>query len=151
MAGVLLQLTLQGMDEARAALARLSALDLENTAFAIGQLLENSTRMRIAEQKRAPNGSAWAPWSEAHAETRQPRHSLLVEDNNLVESVQNYTTGTEVRVGSPLVYAAIHQLGGQAGRGLRATIPARPYLGLSDEDGAAIRLLVLDDVERALQ
>ena len=28
----------------------------------------------------------------------------------------------------------IHQFGGEAGRGLKAVIPARPYLGFSDGD-----------------
>jgi phage gpG-like protein len=34
--------------------------------------------------------------------------------------------GLKVRI--PLRYAAIHQWGGKAGRGLAVTIPARPYL-----------------------
>jgi len=32
------------------------------------------------------------------------------------------------------VYAAIHQLGGQAGKNKKITIPARPYLKLTDND-----------------
>ena len=32
---------------------------------------------------------------------------------------------------TPLVYAAIHQFGGRAGRGHAVVIPARPYVGLS--------------------
>ena len=37
-------------------------------------------------------------------------------------------------IGSNLEYAAIHQLGGQAGRNKSVEIPARPYLKLTDED-----------------
>ena len=37
-------------------------------------------------------------------------------------------------IGSNKVYAAIHQLGGQAGKNQKVTIPARPYLQLSDDD-----------------
>ena len=37
-------------------------------------------------------------------------------------------------IGSNLDYAAIHQLGGQAGRNKKTEIPARPYLKLTDED-----------------
>jgi len=33
-----------------------------------------------------------------------------------------------------LDYAAIHQLGGQAGRNKAISIPVRPYLQLTDED-----------------
>ena len=31
-------------------------------------------------------------------------------------------------------YAAIQQFGGKAGRGLKVTIPARPFLGINDDD-----------------
>ena len=37
-------------------------------------------------------------------------------------------------IGSNKVYAAIHQLGGQAGKNKKVTIPARPYLKLTDDD-----------------
>ena len=37
-------------------------------------------------------------------------------------------------IGSNKVYAAIHQLGGQAGKNIKVTFPARPYLKLTDDD-----------------
>ena len=37
-------------------------------------------------------------------------------------------------IGSNLDYAAIHQLGGQAGKNKKVSIPARPYLYLSDDN-----------------
>ncbi len=40
--------------------------------------------------------------------------------------------GTDfARIGSNKKYAAIHHLGGQAGRGKKLTLPARPYLPIS--------------------
>ncbi|TSA12012.1 MAG: phage virion morphogenesis protein, partial [Deltaproteobacteria bacterium] len=46
---------------------------------------------------------------------------------------------TEIRangiiIGTNVIYAAIHQFGGKAGRGRKVTIPARPYLMFQDED-----------------
>jgi phage virion morphogenesis protein len=46
---------------------------------------------------------------------------------------------TEIRangivIGTNKIYAAIHQFGGQAGRGKKVPIPARPYLLFQDED-----------------
>ena len=35
-------------------------------------------------------------------------------------------------------YAAIQQMGGQAGRGKKVTIPARPYLAMNSGDGLAL-------------
>ena len=37
-------------------------------------------------------------------------------------------------IGSNLDYAAIHQLGGQAGKNKSVSIPARPYLNLTSDD-----------------
>lgn len=49
-----------------------------------------------------------------------------------------------VEIGSALEYAAIHQLGGTAGRGRTVTIPARPYLGLSEAADRSIADLISD-------
>lgn len=151
MSGVQIEVTLQGIEQAQAALGRLASTDLEDLAFNVGALLESSTHERIASEKRAPDGTPWAPWSERTAARRGEHHSLLVYGNHLLTSVQNYTEGTTVRVGSNLVYAAIHQQGGKAGRGRKVTIPARPYLGLSDADRDAVEALVIDTVGGRLQ
>ena len=37
-------------------------------------------------------------------------------------------------IGSNKVYAAIHQLGGLAGKNKKVSSPARPYLKLTDDD-----------------
>ena len=41
---------------------------------------------------------------------------------------------TDERIHSA-IYAAIHHLGGEAGRGLKVTIPARPYFPVTPADG----------------
>lgn len=151
MAGVQLEITLQGIEGAAVALGRLAATDLEDLAYNAGALLESSTRERIATEKAAPDGTPWDPWSDRHARTRKDHHSLLVQGNHLLTSVQNYTTGTDARVGTPMLYGAIHQMGGQAGRGRKVTIPARPYLGLSEHDRRAITDLVHETIREALQ
>jgi phage virion morphogenesis protein len=53
--------------------------------------------------------------------------------------------------GSNMEYARIHQLGGQAGRGKKTTIPARPYMGVTKDfdrrvlnDPAVLKLLGLE-------
>ena len=45
---------------------------------------------------------------------------------------------TITKHGITFLNAAIHQLGGQAGKGLKTEIPARPYLQLTDDDFAEI-------------
>lgn len=56
------------------------------------------------------------------------------------------------RIGSNKVYAAIHHLGGQAGRGHKVSLPARPYLPINGSgnlqaDGGK---QILDIVKEAL-
>ena len=63
---------------------------------------------------------------------------ILQVTGQLASSVNTYYDDDSAVIGSNLDYAAIHQLGGQAGKGLKAEIPARPYLQLTDDDFAEI-------------
>ena len=47
-------------------------------------------------------------------------------------------------VGSNLPYARIHQKGGKTGKGHKVDMPARPYLGVSEEDMDEVRETVAD-------
>ena len=39
-----------------------------------------------------------------------------------------------MHIGTNVVYSAIHQFGGKAGRGKKVSIPARPFILLQEED-----------------
>ncbi len=52
----------------------------------------------------------------------------------LASSVNTQYHDHSAVIGSNLDYAAIHQLGGKAGRNKKVEIPARPYLKLTDDD-----------------
>ena len=58
----------------------------------------------------------------------------LAESTKLAASINTYYDNDSAVIGSNLEYAAIHQLGGQAGRNKSVEIPARPYLKLTDDD-----------------
>ena len=147
MAGVAAEIELQGMDEVQRRLGRLSAFDRGETMFALGELLASSVKERIDTEKASPEGEDWLPWTERYDETRShAKHSLLIEEGGLQESIQSLSTSDEVRVGSNLIYAATHQFGDEE-RG----IPARPYLGLSDEDREDVADLILGDLEDAVR
>ncbi|MDO5087983.1 MAG: phage virion morphogenesis protein [Comamonadaceae bacterium] len=80
------------------------------------------------------------------------KRPLTGETGALARTINYRVSGErEVRVGSPMVYAAAHQYGarqGSFGRTRRGgpipwgTIPARPFLGLSATDQAQIVQLV---------
>lgn len=59
---------------------------------------------------------------------------ILQVTGQLASSVNTYYDDDSAVIGSNLAYAAIHQLGGQAGRNKSVEIPTRPYLKLSDDD-----------------
>jgi phage virion morphogenesis protein len=59
---------------------------------------------------------------------------ILQRRGNLARSITRHADAESATVGTNLVYAAIHQLGGQAGRGRKVKIPARPYLELTRDD-----------------
>lgn len=53
---------------------------------------------------------------------------ILQDTGQLATSISTSSDAASAIIGSNKVYAAIHQLGGKAGRGHKATIPARPFL-----------------------
>ena len=59
---------------------------------------------------------------------------ILQVEGKLVASINTYYDNDSAVIGSNLEYAAIHQLGGQAGINKSVEIPARPYLFLTDDD-----------------
>jgi len=59
---------------------------------------------------------------------------ILQVTTQLASSISTMYDNNSAVIGSNLAYAAIHQLGGQAGKNNSVEIPARPYLQLVDED-----------------
>ena len=137
-----------GLEEAVARLIRLDGFNQDELMDDAGALLESSTRGRF-DTKTAPDGSAWVPWSERYDNTRNHGvHSLLIEGGGLRDSIASYSTSTEAAVGSNMVYAAIHNFGGEP---VGSNIPAREYLGISDEDERDLGDLVAAHIEELMQ
>jgi len=77
---------------------------------------------------------AWAQLAVGTIKAREKRRKwpgqILQVSGALARSIviESDETSAMVGVGSEVRHAAIHQFGGRAGRGLKANIPARPYL-----------------------
>lgn len=71
---------------------------------------------------------------------------ILQRDGQLAASITQQSDNDSAIVGTNLIYAAIHQFGGQAGRGGSVNIPARPYLQLTPDDISEI----VDEVNEAI-
>lgn len=139
----------------------------------IGQHMVGSVMKTFRDQGVPAN--SWAPlkeWTQVGAKNRigfrkgiltgrkggkgqlRAGKQILIESSRLRNSVAWEQDGNAVMIGSNLVYAAIHQLGGFAGRRSpkgrsrylrgkegpfrRPFIPARPYLVFRPEDPAAM-------------
>lgn len=80
----------------------------------------------------------WTELSEATKKQRTKKKKwpgqILQVSGQLASSISTQYDDESAIIGSNLDYAAIHQLGGDAGRGKKVKIPARPYLKLADDD-----------------
>ena len=107
----------------------------------IGSYLEDRTLGRF-ERGEAPDGTPWLPSQRALDENGK----TLIDKGLLMASI-NYEASTDaVTVGSNVIYAAIHQFGGETGRNRAVEMPARPYLGVNDADLDEIEMIVADYV-----
>lgn len=122
----------------------------------VGDVLVSGTLQRF-EDEEDPKGKKWIPSARAASEGGK----TLDNTGRLKDSVDRYATPNKVMVGSNLVYARIHQEGGTitpkkakklvfTGRGGKkaavdkVTIPARPYLGVSEQDMEEVRATMAD-------
>ena len=80
-------------------------------------------------------------WTELAEATKKQRTKqkkwpgqILQVSGQLASSISTQYDDESAIIGSNLDYAAIHQLGGQTGKNKKVTIPARPYLKLTDDN-----------------
>lgn len=126
----------------------------------IGRLVQEQTRRRIESEKTAPDGTAWKP--------NRAGTSILYAEGHLARSVDYVSNSTGVQVGSGLIYARIHQLGGEiepknfsalkfvvAGDltifAKLVKMPARQWLGLSEENKRDVEGATIDWLEGLVQ
>ena len=116
----------QGIDQAIAHLQKIgkTAKNLTPLHRHIGNILQNSIEESF-ESEASPFGKAWTPSKKATGKT-------LTDSGTLSSSFTVQASKEDVTVGTNLVYAAIHHFGGQAGRKRSVTLPARPFLPVSN-------------------
>lgn len=132
--------------------------DTQRLAAAIGEALVSGTQDRF-EQGEAPDGSKW-PASQRGGQT-------LVDTARLKNSIGYEASPDLVVVGTSVEYAFTHQEGATikpknakhlkfkaGGRWVAAkevTIPARPFIGISEADEAEAKACCLRHLQRAFE
>lgn len=155
-----LDINLHDIDRLNALMDRVQALDdhYHELLESLGATVESQTRRRIEEEQTAPDGTPWPAWSSGYAATRHGNQNLLQNEGHLLDSLHYVVGVDDVRIETNLIYAAIHQFGGtikpkngphlvfslgeQTVFTKEVNLPARPFMGLSDED--------IDEIEQTL-
>ncbi|WP_421173765.1 phage virion morphogenesis protein [Aeromonas enteropelogenes] len=103
----------------------------------IAGILADSTEQAFADEKDPQTGVPWADLTPKHKARREKKGhwpgKILQMQGALAMSMTTGYGPTSAWIGSPMVYAAIHQLGGTPDMPPGpAAIPARPYMGIDD-------------------
>lgn len=117
---------------------------------AIGEKLTESTKKRF-ETYTGPDGVMWEANSDVTYERKADRSGIPLTDHGTLGHTIGYQLegADALLIGSPMKkYAAMQQFGGTKDEfpHLWGDIPARPFLGISSEDGDNI----LDIISRYL-
>jgi phage virion morphogenesis protein len=148
----------RGFAGPEAALAKLAPLKEAKLLDGLARLIQQQTRTRIEEEKTSPDGARWKANTQGTP--------TLYQSGALSRSIDYAVTGSQVIVGSGLVYSAIHQYGGTIVprdadalafmignafvRVQKVVMPARPYLGVSNDNASEIVDVAARFIRKAL-
>ena len=147
--------------EVRRALGRLQAAgtDLRPAMQDIGEHLLNATRGRFHDEED-PEGHPWAPLRPATKKRKKRNAGKILTEEGHLRGIVMQADSDSVVVGSPFIYAGVHQFGAEQGafgstsRGSPipwGDIPARPFLGVPDDDEREIVAIILDHLRDAIR
>ncbi len=138
-------------------LRQLSDADIAAAMAAVGEAIRTSTLERF-DTGKGPDGRPW----KTSIRAQQDGGKTLVDQRALSTSIHVESSAKGVEVGTNLKYAAVHQFGATIrpkGDGLlkfkigdqwiskrEVKIPARPYLGINEEDMQEIARTIEDAV-----
>lgn len=140
----------QGLRGALGSLAE-ALTDMTDFMAAVGRVLVAGAVERIGTTNVAPDGSPWVPSRRATEDGGRTLHL----SGQLQRNINAWASPDHVLVGTDVPYAAVHQMGAATGslgvwsgndkKGRSMTvlspwgdIPARPYLGISEDEEATI-------------
>ena len=127
--------------------------DMSDLMGDIGEDLLNTTRERFNDEQD-PDDRPWRPLSAVTLARKKTNRDKVLTERGHLRGAINYRAGrSHVDIGSSRIHASTHQFGAKKGafgatkRGAPipwGDIPARPFLGLSDDDRETILETVND-------
>ena len=137
MAGNFVSVDLLGEEAIPKELNRILArgLDLDPAFYEVGEYFLESTQDRMSREE-SPDGKAWEPLSVNTLEQKDLTNQsgkILRGYGTLADLLSYQINGNQLMFGSNMEYAATHQFGRDS-----ANIPARPFLGINNEDESEI-------------
>lgn len=98
----------------------------------VGSYVQRQTIRERFNKEQSPDRQKWKPLAPSTVKRRLKRHKkgnmrILQDTGELRRSIAFEAGDSSVRIGSKLKYARTHQFG-------RGKIPARPFLGVTDNE-----------------
>ncbi|MBP1862155.1 phage virion morphogenesis protein [Rhizobium herbae] len=113
----------------------------------VGEHLLNSVGDNF-DNEESPDGEKWAPLSPVTVARREAQgHGptpILRFSGALRGSINLEASADDVRVGTAKVYGAMMHFGGESKGYMKATILARPYLGMGADDEQEIAAIAAE-------
>ncbi len=125
--------------------------DLSPALKQIGEDLTKSTKQRFADRK-GPDGKPWKQNSPVTIQRKGRDFPLTGKTGVLGDTINYQLTGNDtLEVGSPERYAAMQQFGGKKSEfpWLLGDIPARPFLGISNDDNEKIIEIIYNHLSQS--
>ena len=117
----------------------------------IGAAMETTTLRRF-ERAADPDGVPWLKSARVlNVGLKGKTGVTLTKSSDLKKSITHSVTGKTAEIGTNVIYAAIHQFGGEIKRGRRTVgqMPKRAFLGLSRDDGEIVLAILKGAIKEA--
>jgi len=128
--------------------------DLTPVMRGIAGVMADATERAFGNEEDPATGLAWHPLMASTVKMRGgDAHPILQRSGQLASSVVTDYGADFAQIGTNKVYAAMHQFGGVTSPNSMIpgkTIPARPFLGLGDDDQEEILDIVRGYLGEAL-
>lgn len=108
---------------------------------AAGEYLRRQTEMRFKNEV-SPDGQPFAPLTAEYLKRKNRGTKILTRLGTLRGSITYDATDDQVEIGTNLIYARAHQYGYTP-----RNLPARPFLGINDQDANEIEAIFADYLE----